>query len=125
MVGVEHESMSQHVVAGIGAGEVPIGVIREVDVGRFIGHGSVIHDQLIVGGQFVGDGRLKVSRKASLPVGTNERESHANSPGLTNGLALPQLPGKSVFSPAPVDVMLVLLPYNRIKSDRRWVEWSI
>ena len=67
-VGCQCQLVPQH-IANAGTGQVEVGMVGQVDMGRPVGGGAVVDPQRILVGQRIGDREIQVARIAFLTVG--------------------------------------------------------
>ena len=87
-------------------GEIPVRVIRQIEVRRLGRRRGVLHDELVRLGQQILDRDVQLPRKARLPVGTSKRELHADRGLALDLLGAPNAPVERVLAAAAVDVIL-------------------
>ena len=112
-VRADHHLVAQDVSAA-GAGEVEIGVVAQVDMGRFVRRGAIFNAKLVVVGQGVGDGNIEPPRIPFLSVGARIAESELGAFGARLRLCLPELLVKARHS--TMEVVSLVVPGEDIRS---------
>ncbi len=110
-VGIEHKLVAQD-VARAGPGQVPVGVVGEVDVRGLVGRGRVLHLQLVVVGERVGHRGREGPGIALVAIGAYEGEGGGQAVVAHGGFGLPD--GLVEALVAAVQVILAVVGGQRV-----------